>query len=376
MIFGFAGIVGSYWQRTFEVGKAEIGLILFYVLAGAGLLMFLIGRLQEKIPPSVLMMLGAVVCGISTVVAGYAQSLSYVYLWAFLTGGASTFVYLPALTVSQIWSPERRGVVSGLVGVFSGLSGALMAPVFSHMLLLVSDQRMCFTIGFSTLVIGIASAAFIRLPETPYATRSAASDGGLADYSLKQSLFTKSFWLLWFTYAFAGAAGVAMVTLSESFGLSKGMAVSDAVFILTAFNLTNGASRLVSGFLSDLYGRKGIMAISFLCAGLAYFILPHIQNVFACSLFAMVIGFAFGTLFAVSAPFVSDCFGMKHFGAIFGLIFTAYGFVAGILGPYFGGYLLDITNGNFTIVFGYLGGLMIISSLMIWRTSPHVECSL
>jgi OFA family oxalate/formate antiporter-like MFS transporter len=51
---------------------------------------------------------------------------------------------------------------------------------------------------------------------------------------------------------------------------------------------------------------------------------------------------AFGTLFSVSAPLVGDCFGMDHFGSIIGLIFTAYGFVAGIIGPWFTGRLLDI----------------------------------
>ncbi len=48
---------------------------------------------------------------------------------------------------------------------------------------------------------------------------------------------------------------------------------------------------------------------------------------------AAVVGFAFGTLFAVSAPLTTDCFGITHFGAISGLVFTVYGFVAGPLGP-------------------------------------------
>ena len=80
---------------------------------------------------------------------------------------------------------------------------------------------------------------------------------------------------------------------------------------------------------------------------------------------AAVIGFAFGTLFAVSAPLATDCFGLKHFGAIFGLVFTAYGFVSGVLGPSLSGYLLDITHGNFVIVFAYLGIFCILSGIFI-----------
>jgi OFA family oxalate/formate antiporter-like MFS transporter len=60
-------------------------------------------------------------------------------------------------------------------------------------------------------------------------------------------------------------------------------------------------------------------------------------------------------MFAVGAPLAADVFGPRHFGEIFGLLFTSYGFISGAIGPALGGWLLDATNGNFTLVFGYLG---------------------
>jgi OFA family oxalate/formate antiporter-like MFS transporter len=56
---------------------------------------------------------------------------------------------------------------------------------------------------------------------------------------------------------------------------------------------------------------------------------------------------------------------MDHFGAIFGLVFTAYGFVSGIIGPWLCGHLLDITGGNFTI-----------SAILVKLTTPPSECTL
>jgi OFA family oxalate/formate antiporter-like MFS transporter len=85
---------------------------------------------------------------------------------------------------------------------------------------------------------------------------------------------------------------------------------------------------------------------------------------------AAVIGFAFGTLFAVSAPLAVDCFGLEHFGAIFGLIFTAYGFVSGAIGPSLGGYILDVSEGNFIVVFTYLGVFCVLSGCFIRFVSP------
>ncbi|NIO12163.1 MAG: MFS transporter, partial [Deltaproteobacteria bacterium] len=85
---------------------------------------------------------------------------------------------------------------------------------------------------------------------------------------------------------------------------------------------------------------------------------------------AAIIGLAFGTLFAVSAPLAADCFGLEHFGAILGLVFTAYGFLSGALGPSLSGYLLDITEGNFTIVFTYLGVFCMLSGVLIRFVHP------
>ncbi|MBW2440249.1 MAG: hypothetical protein JRH12_07240 [Deltaproteobacteria bacterium] len=71
-----------------------------------------------------------------------------------------------------------------------------------------------------------------------------------------------------------------------------------------------------------------------------------------------------------------DCFGMDHFGAIFGLIFTAYGFFAGPLGPWLSGYILDITGGSYTIVFSYLGLTYLAAAGLILLVRPWRECRL
>jgi OFA family oxalate/formate antiporter-like MFS transporter len=377
LVFGFPGVMGTHWQEIFGVGRADVGQTLFFVLAAVGIFMFVTGRLQEKIDPAWVMALGALIYGPSTAAVGHAVSIHWVYLWAFLTGASSAFIYLPALTVVQRWYPQRRGLVSGLVSMFFGLSGAVMAPIFSRIFQLFGYTSLTYVVGTVFLIIGLATSVFIRLPQAaPESNRQvAAAVPATLSLNLGQSLRTRSFWLLWFTYAFVGAAGIAMVTLSTSFGLTHGLSMSQAVLLLMAFNITNGSSRLVSGFLSDVAGRKTVMITTFLLAGGAYYLFPHVSGIIIWSVLAAVIGFAFGTLFAVSAPLVSDCFGMEHFGSIFGAVFTAFGFLSGALGPWLGGYLLDLTQGNFTLVFGYLGSLMISSSVMIWITTPYTECT-
>jgi len=113
------------------------------------------------------------------------------------------------------------------------------------------------------------------------------------------------------------------------------------------------------------------MAVAFLLAGVAYLLLPHSEGVAEYMVLAAGVGFAFGTLFAVSAPLVSDCFGLENFGVIFGFIFTAYGFIAGAIGPTLSGVLLDLTRGDFTLVFSYLGALCLASGILIRLVRPR-----
>ena len=171
--------------------------------------------------------------------------------------------------------------------------------------------------------------------------------------------------MLWITWTLAGAAGVSMTILATGYGLFLGFSLSSAILLLTAFNITNGLSRLASGILSDRFGRNRVMSLAFLASGLAYIALPRAEGLLTCAILSAAIGFSFGTLFSVSAPLVADCFGLEHFGAIFGLTFAAYGFVAGPLGPTLSGYILDITGNNYTLVFLYLGIFFLLASACI-----------
>jgi OFA family oxalate/formate antiporter-like MFS transporter len=370
------------WQEMFHVGRAATGLTIFFMLAAVGAFMFLVGRWQERWGLRRMIVLGVILTAIASLVVSQAGSIYTVYLWAFLNGMASSFVYVPALTLVQWCYPKRRGLVAGLVSMVFGISAAIMSPLFAEMLSAFGYQLMNLYSAILTLSIGLLGAYFARAPQAWENAASARRPGSAAakpapqvvtssrSFTVKESLQTRSFWLLWTTWTFAGAAGVSMTLLATEYGLFLGLSLPSAILILTAFNLTNGMSRLISGILSDQFGRNQVMSLAFLAAGVAYFILPWADGLGACTLLAAVVGFSFGTLFSVSAPLVADCFGLEHFGAIFGLTFAAYGFVAGPLGPTLSGYLLDVTGDNFFLVFLYLGVFCTAASLCIRQVVP------
>ena len=367
LIFGYPGVMAAYWQGVFHVGRGAIGNILFFVLSAVGLFMFFVGRWQERFGIRRMMLVGTLICGLSLLIVAGTSSLVMLYLWAFLVGVSSCFIYIPALTIVQSWYPERRGLVTGIVNFVFAAAAAGMAPLFNRMFQFMGYRPMNYLLVGLVLVTGLIAVGLTGMPNGKIesgedAKTPVSSERGL---TVGQAVRTKSFWFLWGVWALQGASGISMVTLSIPFGRSKGMAVGVAVGILTAFNLTSGISRIVIGYLSDRVGRNILMSLTFFIAAISFFVLPHVAATGMIMLLAALIGVAFGTQFAVSAPLVTDCFGLAHFGAIFGLVFTAYGFLSGLIGPSLSGYLLDLTHGNFVVVYTYLGVFCLISSGLI-----------
>lgn len=373
-IFGFPGVMAPLWKQSLEVSRGAIGNTLFFVLAAVGLLMFFVGRWQERVGIRNMLIIGGILCAADMLLLLWASSIYVIYLWAFLMGAASCFVYVPSLTAIQTWFPTRRGLVSGVFNLSFGISGAVMSPVFTLLIRELPYRDMVVLLSVSALVFGLGSAFLVSMPN-PRETSDrrqgspAAVDLG-PSLTAREAAGTRSFWFLWVTWCLQGAAGIAMVPLAVQFGLHKGFTMTQAVLILTCFNLTNGVSRLLMGYLSDTIGRTRAMSFAFACAGAAYFLIPHAEQLVVILILAAAIGFAFGTLFSVSAPLVTDCFGIGHFGRVFGLVFTAYGFVAAPLGPSMSGYLLDATGANYTLVFGYLGCFCAISAVLIRFVRP------
>jgi len=323
--------------------------------------MYLAGKLQEKIPGHFIIFTGSLVCALAMIFVGQATAIEHVYIWAFIEGFFCGFVYLPCLSIFQKMFPDNKGLITGVVNLSFGGAAAVMSPVFTWLLV---SKGYLFTSNFAAIISILLGTSFALLIKIPGQNRDQKGQQ-LSTLTLKKTLRLPSFWFLWFVWALSGAAGISLIMLSSSFGISLGYGITQYVYILTCFNVLNGIGRPICGRLSDRYPKQKILMIVFLMASVVYFLMPLFTNLFIISFFACFIGLAFGALFTVSAPLVTEVFGLENFGKVFGLVFTAYGFFAGFLGPWLSGIILDISGSNFQIVFSLFGVFYLISSLLI-----------
>ena len=130
LIFGFPGVMAAHWQEQFGVGKGAIGNVLFFSLAGLGVLNVVSARMPVGFTPRARIAAGTVIFALSLLIVAWATQLWHLYLWAFVSGFSSVLLYVPAVMLPQLWVPRRRGLASGVVSMTFGLAAAPMAPVF------------------------------------------------------------------------------------------------------------------------------------------------------------------------------------------------------------------------------------------------------
>lgn len=380
LTFGFPGLMSPIWGEMLGIGPGPLSYILLFLLASLGVFMFFVGKWTNAYGVKKLMVVGAILTSLASAMVAFVSNIWMIYLWAFLVGTSSCFIYSPGINSVQQWFPHKRGLVSGLVNLTFGISAAIMVPVYRILLESIGYKNLSFLVAAIALLVGLVASQYTELPgrvsnkNNPVNQEKAkglGTDNG--SFSPMEAIKTRSFWTIWIVWALMGASGITMVTQSVRYGLHLGFTLAAASNILVVFNITNGLSRIVTGFISDIIGRNKTLSITFLLAGASYILLPYTRTLPFILPLAAVIGFGYGTLFACSAPLISDCFGLKNFGIILGLVFTSYGFLSGFIGPVASGYLLGNTFNNYKIVFTYLGILSLVSSVLVLLVTKPVR---
>ena len=380
LFFGYPGLMSAEWQDMFNVTSSETGLIMTFACIGVGVLMFLSGSIHMRIGTRKCLIIGSVILIADMVIANLATNIYHAYIWAFLCGAGNGFIYGPGVSTVQEWVPKHKGLGSGILNLAFGTAAAIMSPVYKWMLSSFGYKNMNWIIiGMIVLLTGI-SLSFAELPKFSKLSdevnsqleeekREVASkrklEGGFMTPG--QALRTKGFWALWLSWAFVGAAGISMVSLSVKYAVSIELA---SVTVLTAFNLTNGISRFFAGTISDYLGRNKTCMLAFAIGAIGYFALPFLRSLILVAIAAAFVGFAFGTLFAATAPRISELFGMKYYSMLLALVFSGYGLVGGIAGPAFSGLLLNKSGGNYTLVFIVLGVFCVLGVIAISQANP------
>lgn len=332
------GLTTTQTQAVFGTTIAVFTLVMVYM-----------GRIVERRGPRLLTAIAGVLFA-----SGYALAALSGATFAGLMAGIGVLAgagigagYVCPLTVSMKWFPNHKGLITGITVAGFG-SGAVVLSVGAQRLADagLSVPQMLLAIGLVYGAIIVISGSLLAVP--------ASGAGQGARWHVMPILRQPLFWGLALGMFSGTFAGLLVIGNLKPLALTGGIGAPAATAAISAFAVGNAAGRVTWGWLYDRLGPP-VIPVSLLVLGAAVATLALARNEGAFIVCAAAIGFGFGACFVVYAAHVAAWWGAAAVGAVYPLVFLAYG-LSGILGPLTGGWLFDTTS-------SYLPAIMIASAL-------------
>jgi MFS transporter, OFA family, oxalate/formate antiporter len=331
------------------------------------------GSLVDRFGPRRLITIGAILAGLSWVLAANVGSLYALYLAYGVVGGLGTgIVYVGVVGHMVRWFPRQRGFAVGMVAAGYGMGAILTTFPISSGLASLGLEQTLVRFGLIFAVVGALAAQGLRQPKgltASAATPSRTGAGQAQDVGPSAMLREPIFWLMFVMMSMMSTSGLMvtsqMATFARDFGVADALVFGFAALplALTVDRLTNGLTRPFFGWISDRYGRENTMFLAFALEAVAMALWLTLRDQpLAFVIMSGVVFFGWGEIFSLFPSTLTDTFGTARATVNYGCLYMAQG-----VGAIFGGPLAALMHeklGSWVPVFGTAIALDIVTALL------------
>ncbi|MDP9373827.1 MAG: MFS transporter [Chloroflexota bacterium] len=376
------------WSRASISFAVSLGLVLFG-LAGP-----VSGWLMDRFGPR-LLMLGGLALIAASMAAGAAMTALWQLnlFWGVLSGvGTGVAASVLGATVASRWFTARRGLVLGLFGAATSAGQLLFVPLLMWLVV---------TIGWRGGAVVLAAAAALVLAPVLLLMRNDPADVGLRPYGapplevaaasamnpvatagpdggaapggiMGRAVRTPEFWLLAGSFFICGATSNGLIgTHLIPHSIDHGIPEVTAASVLALMGAMNFVGTVASGWLTDRYDPRILLACYYWFRGLSLFLLPFVTDFSGLAVFAIVFGLDYIATVPPTAALTADRFGRHNVGAVFGWIFCAHQ-IGAAAAAWLGGVARDALGG-YQVAFLAAGFLALVGGIMALRIGRDQE---
>ena len=325
------GVLIKPLEDDFGWSRGDISWALSLSLLTLGLAGPVSGIMLERIGlrKTVLTFLGVVAMGTAAATTMEQLWQFHVY-WGVLVGfGSGGVSIVLAAAIANTWFEERRGLVTGLLG--SAASAGQF--IFLRILLQLVDARgWQWAVGFMSLLL-----LTIAVPLALLLLRNRPTDAGVDVYGgnsgagvaiadtrvtgMRTALRTFDFWLLALSFGICGFTTVGLIgTHFIPHATEHGFTANQAAGVLTVMGLFNIAGTIGSGWLTDRYSPRRLLAFYYFLRAISLLALPLMTNMSLMTGFAVVFGADYIATVPPTIMLTAERFGRRSVGTIYGWI--------------------------------------------------------
>lgn len=324
-----------------------------------------------------LVLVGLVLTGGSLIASAFMTEIWQMYLfWGALSGiGTGLLATVLGATVAARWFVAQRGLVTGIFGAATSAGQLIFVPLLMRLMLGLGWRTTTLWLAGILLLILIPVALLMRNDPAEIGLRpyGAPSGPALAPPPLERmaavmgrALRTPEFWLLAGTFFICGFTSTGLVgTHLIPYAVDCGISEIVAADMLALMGAMNFAGTILSGWLTDRYDPRKLLAVYYGFRGLSLLLLPWITTPGGLAFFAILFGLDYIATVPPTVSLVADSFGRRNVGTVFGWVFCAHQ-VGAALAAWIGGVARQMA-GDYALAFVAAGVLAVMAGMLALR---------
>jgi sugar phosphate permease len=299
-------------------------------------------------------------------------------LWGFLVGsGTGMIAMVLGATVAERWFVQNRGLVLGILTASSATGQLIFLPLLA---------TLSVNFGWRAVSLTVALIALVMAPIAALLLRNRPSDIGLPRYgetdlhrverrsenpahralsALRRGLLSRDFWLLSGTFFICGASTNGLIgTHLIPACIDRGIPEVGAANLLAVIGVFDLVGTTVSGWLTDRFDSRKLLAWYYALRGLSLIFLPIAFNFnfYGLSIYAVFYGLDWVATVPPTVRLAGNVFGEENAALMFGWIAASHQIGAAAVAWLAG--VLRTQTGDYSIAFFSSGLLCLLAAFL------------
>lgn len=366
--FTISVFIDSY-IRDFGWSRTTVSTIYSIATLGAGLMLFVVGRLADRFGLRAMMVTISLLLGFACLWNSFVVNLLMLFFGFFMIRlfGQGSMTLLPQTLVPQ-WFVKKRGRAFSFTTIGIAISSAVLPPV-NAWLIETWGWSLAWQVWFVLLVVFFAPVALLFVRNRPEdvgllpdnagsdndggdkrtAKKRASENVAEEDWTLKEAQKTRAFWLMLFCIGIPAMVNTGIIFHLVSIMQENGIEKTTTAIVLSMIAVAAFPFTFLAGFVVERIKIHLVFACVFVGQCLVMLLLLFSQNLYMAFLFGIVRGVVQGFETICIGIVWPNYFGRKYLGSIKGLVQTTV-VVSSALGPIPFGLAYDWLGGYFEII--------------------------
>ncbi len=368
MVYTVFGLFLVPISSEFGWPRSAVSLVLL-ILAVSGALSYpVVGRIIDRHGARRVIIPGLLLFALSVALVSVTSANAVHFYLTYALLGVTAAIPSSVMYTKVIagWFDRNRGFALGFAGGVGNGTGAAIAPIFVAMLIANYGWRGAHQgIALAIVAIGLPTLYFLlRDPPLERLAENAAGEG----VTLAVARKTRTFWIVLVAIALGAGCMTAVFAHVIPMLVDRDISMDRAVSILVTFSMVTAFWQVAVGYILDRFPRPWIAAPFYIAAIFGLILLETSSDYPTLLLAGFLMGLGLGTEYGVLPYFLSRYFGVRHYGAISGMVYGVVVLTQGVT-PF----LMDVDfdlNGSYRIAIITVCIAMLISAYLLTRLRP------